>query len=312
MPPKKRKSGSSRSASSKSSARSTVGGPARARGAGGDAATDKLVATGELVAAMPNNDNKPLEYGKASRTPPAGTSVAPRTPSVTGSTLTESVASAKLGRGKPSLGANPGNLPLDHVRVDASGQRAHDQSGRPRRRQPEFAQGRAARPGAARRLHPAREDHALRSRAHSRAHRPRARLGRARLLRVLRAADEVHARLDLRRGRQADAGVRALLDRGRRARLDRHRARRARLRREVLHGRRQLGSGGQQHARLLHPGRDEVSRPDPRGQARAAPRDAAGSDGARHVLGLRLADARVDAHADVGDVGSRASRAAIA
>ena len=44
---------------------------------------------------------------------------------------------------------------------------------------------------------------------------------------------------------------------------------------------------------------------DPRGEARAAPRDAAGGVRARHVLGLRLADARVDAHAHVGDVGPR-------
>ena len=32
---------------------------------------------------------------------------------------------------------------------------------------------------------------------------------------------------------------------------------------------------------------------------------AAGRVGARHVLGFRVADARVDAHADVGDVGPR-------
>ena len=49
-----------------------------------------------------------------------------------------------------------------------------------------------ARAGAAGRLHPAREDHALRPRAHPRAHRARARLRRARLLRVLRAADRHH------------------------------------------------------------------------------------------------------------------------
>ena len=61
-----------------------------------------------------------------------------------------------------------------------------------------------------------------------------------------------------------------------RARLDRHGARRARLRREVLHGRRQLGSRRQQHPGLLHPGRDEVPRSRARRQARAALRDAAG------------------------------------
>ena len=109
----------------------------------------------------------------------------------------------------------------------------------------------------------------------------------------------------VRGSRQAHAGVRALLDGGGRARLDRYRARRARLRREVLHRRRQLGPGRQQHPGLLHPGRDEVSRPRSRRETGAAPRHAAGRERARHVLGFRLADARVRAHADVGHVGSR-------
>ena len=230
-----------------------------------------------------------------------------RDPRATGSTLTESAASPKVGAGQPRLGFNPGTLPLDRVRADSIGTAPHHQSGRSRRRQPELAQGGPARAGAARRLHPAREDHPLRSRAHSGAHRPRARLGGARLLRVLQADDRGHPRLDLRRGRQAHAGVRPLLDGDRRARLGRHRARRARLRREVLHRRGQLGSGRQQHPGLLHPGRDEVSRPHPRRQARTALRHAAGGDGARHLLGFRVADARVDPHADVGDVRSRAA-----
>ena len=54
---------------------------------------------------------------------------------------------------------------------------ADDQPGRARRRQPELAQGRPARADAARRLHPAREDHPLRPRAHPRARRACARLG---------------------------------------------------------------------------------------------------------------------------------------
>ena len=40
-------------------------------------------------------------------------------------------------------------------------------------------------------------------------------------------------------------------------------------------------------------------------EARAASRDAAGGVRARHVLGFRLADAGIDAHADVGHVGPR-------
>ena len=75
--------------------------------------------------------------------------------------------------------------------------RPHHQPGRTDRRQPELAEGGPARPRAARGLHPAREDHALRPRAHPGAHRARARFGRARLLRVLRAADRSHARLAL-------------------------------------------------------------------------------------------------------------------
>jgi catalase len=49
------------------------------------------------------------------------------------------------------------------------------------------------------------------------------------------------------------------------------------FRRQVLYRRRQLGPGGQQHPGVLHPGRDEVPRPDPCRQARAAQRHAAGS-----------------------------------
>ena len=101
-----------------------------------------------------------------------------------------------------------------------------------------------------------------------------------------------------------DARLRALLHGGGLARLQRPRPRRARLRREVLHRGRQLRPGRQQHPGLLHPGRDQVSRPHPRGEAGAAQRDAAGGVGARHLLGLHLADARVHAHGHVGDVRS--------
>ncbi len=44
---------------------------------------------------------------------------------------------------------------------------------------------------------------------------------------------------------------------------------------------------------------------DPRREAGAAPRDPAGRIGARHVLGLHLADAGIDAHDHVGHVGPR-------
>ena len=51
---------------------------------------------------------------------------------------------------------------------------------------------------------------------------------------------------------------------------------------------------------------------DPLREDGARSRLPAGGLGARHVLGLRLADAREHAHADVGDVGSRDSALAAA
>ena len=99
-----------------------------------------------------------------------------------------------------------------------------------------------------------------------------------------------------------DRGLRPLLDRRRQQGLGGPRPRRPRLRREVLHQGGQLGSRRQQHPGLLHPGRDQVPRPDPRGQAGAGPRLPAGADRARQLLGLHLADAREHAHGDVDHV----------
>ena len=70
--------------------------------------------------------------------------------------------------------------------------------------------------------------------------------------------------------RQEDRAVRPLHHRRRRARCGRCRARHPRLRRQVLHRGRQLGSGRQQHAGVLHARPAQVSRPQPRGQARPA------------------------------------------
>ena len=69
-------------------------------------------------------------------------------------------------------------------------------------------------------------------------------------------------------GRQGNAALHALLDGGRRARRRRRRARRARLLDQVLHGRRQLGRGRQQHAGVLHPRSAEVSGLHPHAKAR--------------------------------------------
>jgi catalase len=108
-------------ANSSTSARSTVSGPSRhPRGASNDALAAKLTATETLVEGMPFNANKPGEFGKAALKPQPGTTVKVSDPRATGSTLTEANASPKVGNGKVFLGLNPGNLPLDRVRVDSS------------------------------------------------------------------------------------------------------------------------------------------------------------------------------------------------
>ena len=91
----------------------------------------KMEGTQAVAAAMPFNENKPSEYGKATRVPQEGASVEVPDPSVTGSTLRETIPSDKTGSGKPTLGFNAGNLPLDRVRVDSSGQRLTTNHGVP-------------------------------------------------------------------------------------------------------------------------------------------------------------------------------------
>ena len=106
------------------SARATAGGPAHPdKSAKGkkDAAFEKLSTTEKLAAKMPFNENKAKEYGKEAATPQEGKTFKPDDTSATGSTLTETVASKKVGEGKPPLGINITNAPLDRVRVDSSG-----------------------------------------------------------------------------------------------------------------------------------------------------------------------------------------------
>ena len=123
---------SSRASASTTSARSTVSGPARKdRRSPGDALTAKMDGTQSLAAAMPFNANKPNEYGKASYKPAPGATAQPPDVRATGSTLTESLASPKVGAGKPNLGRNPGNLPLDRVRVDSGGRKLTTNQGVP-------------------------------------------------------------------------------------------------------------------------------------------------------------------------------------
>ena len=134
---------------------------------------------------------------------------------------------------------------------------------------------------------PAREDHPLRPRADPGAGRARAGRGRPRRVRGLRqraAGDERGLPGQERR----DPGVRPVLHGAGLARVCGHRARHPRLRHEVLHLRGHLRPGRQQHPGLLHPGRHQVPRRHPRGQAAPGPRDPAGAERARHVLGLRV------------------------
>ena len=125
MPSKKKtpssKSNSGQASGAASSARSTVSGPAGGAAPSNDAAGQKMSATAAMVASMPFNANKPLEYGKATRQPMPGATVSAPDAKATGSTLTESEPSDKTGSGEPDLGFNPANGPLDRVRVDSTG-----------------------------------------------------------------------------------------------------------------------------------------------------------------------------------------------
>ncbi|MDB5926640.1 MAG: Catalase [Betaproteobacteria bacterium] len=100
-----------------------MSGPARKGSAADitDAATAKIAGTETLAASMPHNAAKPGEFGDAAMQPPTGQSVEPPHPMVTGSTLTETNASEKVGKGNPQISFNPTVGPLDRVRVDSGG-----------------------------------------------------------------------------------------------------------------------------------------------------------------------------------------------
>lgn len=115
---KKRKS----PAQSKGAAQSTVSGARKGpRGGGNGPAVRKMQGADALAAAFPFNANKAGEIGDAARRPKAGATTEPSDSTVTGSTLTETNTSAKTGA-PPRPGLNPGNQPLDRVRVDSGGQ----------------------------------------------------------------------------------------------------------------------------------------------------------------------------------------------
>lgn len=118
----KPKSGSKSADAAATSSRSTVSGPSgKAHTRIDDAFMKKMDDTNSLVESFPSNANKPSEYGTASASPKEGVTADPASPNVTASTMTEGVASLKVGEGKPELGYNPANESLDRVRTDASG-----------------------------------------------------------------------------------------------------------------------------------------------------------------------------------------------
>ena len=76
----------------------------------------------EGAASVPFNANKAGEHGlENGHAPAAGETRIPHDPIDTASTTREDIGSAKLGDGVPPAGVNPGNGPLDRVRVDSGG-----------------------------------------------------------------------------------------------------------------------------------------------------------------------------------------------
>jgi catalase len=112
--------GRASAAASASSAKATVSGPSgRPRAIDTrDLATTKMSGTELLAEQFPFNAGKPAEFA---REPAVGQSAEPPEPIVGASTVSEGVSSRKIGDGVPPEGYNPGNGPLDRVRVDSGG-----------------------------------------------------------------------------------------------------------------------------------------------------------------------------------------------
>jgi len=124
MPAKSKKPASPpKKSAAKASAKSSVAGSRRGTAAARaeDAAAAKLAATNDMAASMPFNANKEAEHGELALEPPEGEHLPPSDERAGASTLSETVSSAKLGKGKAEPGFNAGNLPLDRVRVDSTG-----------------------------------------------------------------------------------------------------------------------------------------------------------------------------------------------
>jgi catalase len=120
----KGRNGAKARTSAKTNARTTSSGPARRPSKSSEAGSDRLAAKAEatdaLAAARPFNEIKANEYGEAARSPRAGAHRAPSDPAASGSTLSESNRSNKVGS-SARPGVNPTNDSLDRVRVDSGG-----------------------------------------------------------------------------------------------------------------------------------------------------------------------------------------------
>ena len=296
------------------SARTTVSGPARGVAPNGDAATAKAVGTDALAQRFRSTPPSPPSSRMRHATPRQGRRSQPAQPSVTGSTLTESERPRRRPAAAPAGSASTratarsiacASTPAGRVLTTNQGVPIADN-------QNSLKAGLRG-PDAARGLHPAREDHALRPRAHPRAHRARARLGRARLSSsaTSRSTELTRAAPFAEAGKRTPVFVRFSTVAGERGSTDTARdVRGFAVKFYTDEGNWDL-VGNNIPVFFIQ---DAMKFPDLVHAVKPEPHHAhaAGGLGARHVLGLRLADARVDAHADVGDVGPRASRAATA
>ena len=116
------KSADAKSATTKAASRSTASGPSHPSPMDNDPLVQQAAATQAVVAAMPFNSNKALEYDRdAAYAPPIGLhGDAP--PEVTASSLSETNTTAKTGAPATGDGYNGNDGSLARVRVNAGGQ----------------------------------------------------------------------------------------------------------------------------------------------------------------------------------------------
>ncbi len=120
--PTKTAPSASKARTTKTASRSTSSGPSHPDPADNDVLVQKAAATQAVVASIPFNANKPLEYQRdAGYLPPEGQHT--EAPSeVTGSSLTETNVTAKTGDPATADGYNGNDGSLSRVRVNAGGQ----------------------------------------------------------------------------------------------------------------------------------------------------------------------------------------------